>query len=131
MVRYRVTALDLPGRPVVELEHARTWQAADEVVHSRSLATVDTARTELVADPDADDVRRREEQADRDLSTGGAELAAAALRAGLADEVGLVIHPVVVGGGTRALPLDVRLDLALLEERRLSAGAVHLRHRVR
>jgi hypothetical protein len=33
----------------------------------------------------------------------------------------------VVGGGNRALPDHVRLELELLEERRLGSGAVYLR----
>lgn len=128
---YWETALELPGRPQVEHEYARIWQASDKVVVSTSLTEVGTARTELVTSLDAADVARRKEAAEADLSVGGPGLAAAALRAGLVDEVGLVVHPVVVGGGTPFLPADVRLDLALLQERRLSGGLVHLRYRVR
>jgi hypothetical protein len=36
-----------------------------------------------------------------------------------------------VGGGTRALPDGVRLDLELLDERRFDNGFVYVRHRVR
>ena len=32
----------------------------------------------------------------------------------------------IVGGGTRALPDGVRLDLELADERRFANGAVHL-----
>lgn len=131
LMRYWETALDLPDRPEVEAEYAQIWQAADKVVYSRTLTEVTTARTELVGGFDVDDVRRRKEEAERDLSIGGADLAAQALRAGVVDEVGLVVHPVVVGGGTPALPAGLRLDLGLVEERRLSAGVVHLRYRVR
>ncbi|MGQ7296600.1 dihydrofolate reductase family protein [Quadrisphaera sp. KR29] len=124
------TALELPGRPEVEHEYARIWQASDKVVVSRTLTRVSTARTELVRSLDPADVVRRKEASEADLSVGGPALGAAALRAGLVDEVGLVVHPVVVGGGTPFLPADLRLDLALLEERRLSGGVVHLRYRV-
>ena len=48
---------------------------------------------------------------------------------GLVDEVQLFVSPVVVGGGTRALPDDVRLDLELVDERRFVHGVVHLRYR--
>ena len=61
---------------------------------------------------------------------GGAALAGEALRAGLVDEVQLLLSPVIVGGGTRALPDGVRLDLELADERRFANGAVHLRLRV-
>ena len=36
----------------------------------------------------------------------------------------------IVGGGTRALPDGVRLDLELVDERRFANGVVHLHHRV-
>ena len=130
-MRYWETAGEQPDQTPVEVDYARIWRAADKVVHSRTLTAVDTQRTTLVHEFDADDVAARKASADRDLSIGGAGLAAAALRAGLVDEVGLVVHPVVVGGGTPALPRDVRLDLALVEESRLSGGVVHLRYRVR
>ncbi|WP_299035232.1 dihydrofolate reductase family protein [uncultured Pseudokineococcus sp.] len=130
-MRYWESAHEQPDQPPVGLDYARIWQAADKVVYSRTLAEVDTRRTELVRAFDADDVAQRKASADQDLSIGGAGLAAAALRAGLVDEIGLVVHPVVVGGGTAALPLGVRLDLDLVEERRFSGGVVHLRYRVR
>ncbi|MEJ5946750.1 dihydrofolate reductase family protein [Pseudokineococcus basanitobsidens] len=130
-MRYWETAHEQPDQTPVELDYARIWTAADKVVYSRTLTAVDTGRTELVRDLDADDVAARKASADRDLSIGGAGLAAVALRAGLVDEVGLVVHPVVVGGGTAALPPGVRLTLDLVEERRLTRGAVYLRYRVR
>ena len=68
--------------------------------------------------------------ASRDVSVGGPTLAAHALRAGLVQEVRLLLSPVVVGGGTAALPAGQRLSLALLEARRFAAGAVFLRYRV-
>jgi riboflavin biosynthesis pyrimidine reductase len=68
--------------------------------------------------------------ADRDLTVGGPRLAEEALRAGLVDETHLFLSPVVVGGGTRALPDGVRLDLELLDERRFGNGVVHLAYRV-
>jgi hypothetical protein len=37
----------------------------------------------------------------------------------------------VVGGGTRALPDDVRVDLELLDERRFDNGVVYLRFRTK
>jgi hypothetical protein len=36
----------------------------------------------------------------------------------------------VVGGGTKALPDALRLDLELLDERRFGSGFVHLRYRL-
>ena len=67
--------------------------------------------------------------AEQDISVGGPDLAAQAIRAGLVDEIQLFLSPVVVGGGTRALPDDVRLDLELLDERRFGNGTVLVRYR--
>jgi riboflavin biosynthesis pyrimidine reductase len=45
------------------------------------------------------------------------------------DEYQLFVVPAVVGGGTRALPDQVRLTLALAEERKFGRGTVYLRYR--
>ena len=55
--------------------------------------------------------------------------AAQAMKAGLVDECHLLISPVVVGSGKKALPGDARLQLELLDEHRFSNGVVHLRYR--
>ena len=65
------------------------------------------------------------------MSVGGPTLAGHALRAGIVDQLHLYLHPVVVGGGTPALPEGVRLDLRLRSERRFGSGAVHLAYDVR
>ncbi len=56
-------------------------------------------------------------------------LAAQAIAAGLVDDYHLFVNPVIIGGGLRALPDDVRLTLDLVEERRLAGGVVHLHYR--
>jgi riboflavin biosynthesis pyrimidine reductase len=69
--------------------------------------------------------------AERDISVGGPDLAAQAIEAGLVDEIRLFLAPIVVGGGTQALPDDVRVKLELLAERRFGSGMVHLHYRTR
>ena len=41
----------------------------------------------------------------------------------------MFVVPAVVGGGTRALPDQVRLNLALAGERRFESGTVYLCYR--
>ena len=60
---------------------------------------------------------------------GGVEDAAQAIAAGLVDEYQLFVVPAVVGGGTRALPDQVRLNLALAAEHRFGSGTVYLCYR--
>ncbi|MDX6203477.1 MAG: hypothetical protein QOJ83_2977, partial [Frankiales bacterium] len=62
---------------------------------------------------------------------GGPHLAAAAIRAGLVDDFHLFLTPVVVGGGTRALPDDAHVRLELVHEDRFAAGVVHLHYRAK
>ncbi|MEJ2864245.1 dihydrofolate reductase family protein [Actinomycetospora flava] len=123
------TADALPDEPPEVAEFAKTWQAADKIVYSRTLDTVASARTRIEREFDADAVRELKESGD--LTVDGPGLAAVALAAGLVDEIAPVVMPVVVGGGTRFLPEGVRLDLELVGERRFASGAVHLRYRVR
>ena len=92
---------------------------------------MDSARTRIERDFDPEAVRRLKDAAEHDLSVGGPHLAAEALRAGLVDECHLFLAPVVVGGGNRALPDKLRLDLELLDERRFAGGTVFLRYRTR
>jgi dihydrofolate reductase len=49
----------------------------------------------------------------------------------MVDEMHLFVAPVVVGGGTRLLPLGLHRDLDLVDERRFDRGVVHLTDRVR
>jgi len=110
-------------------DYAEIWRAADKIVYSRSLETVSSERTRIERSFDADAVRQMKASADRDISVGGPTLAAPAIRAGLVDEIHLFLAPAVVGGGTRALPDDVRSKLELLDERRFDNGTVHLHYR--
>jgi dihydrofolate reductase len=121
----------IPQQRDVSSEFAELWQDADKVVYSRTLEEVSTPRTTLERSFDPAAVRRRKRRADGDLLIGGATLAAEALRSdGLVDELHLYLHPVLVGGGTRALPDDVRLRLELLDEHRFTSGVVYTHHRV-
>jgi dihydrofolate reductase len=49
----------------------------------------------------------------------------------LVDELHLFVTPIMVGGGKRSLPNDVRVKLELLDERRFSSGMVFLHYRTR
>jgi dihydrofolate reductase len=110
-------------------DFARIWQAAEKVVYSRTLASVTTARTRLEHSFEPEAIQKMKATAHRDISVGGSDLAAQALAAGLVDECHLLLTPIIVGGGTRALPDDLRLKLELLGERRFDDGVVHLHYR--
>jgi dihydrofolate reductase len=119
-----------PGAPDHVHEFGEIWRSADKVVYSRTLEEPSTARTRIEREFDPEAVGRMKAEAGENLAIAGADLAANAFRAGLVDEVNLLLTPVIVGGGKRALPDDVRLDLELVDERRFGNGVVYLRHRV-
>ncbi|WP_426566309.1 dihydrofolate reductase family protein [Angustibacter sp. McL0619] len=123
--------MDVTGQSDVVVDYAGIWRAADKVVYSSTLPRPASERTRVERQFDPVAVRRLKESAERDLSVGGPELAGHALRAGLVDECHLLIVPVVVGGGRRSLPDDVRFGLELVDERRFANGVVHLHYRTR
>lgn len=112
-------------------EFARTWQAADKVVYSSTLAEPTTAKTRVERHFDPGAVREIKARNDRDLVIGGPNLAAQALAAALIDEIVFYLWPVVLGGRKPALPSDVRVQLALVAEHRFESGIVRLHYRVR
>jgi dihydrofolate reductase len=90
------------AEPAVIRDCGEIWRAAEKIVYSRVLQTVSSQRTQIEREFDPDAV----------------------------DECHLFVCPIVVGGGKRALPDNVRAQLELLDERRFRNGVVHLHYRV-
>jgi dihydrofolate reductase len=122
--------LDTENQPGHIRDFAEIWQAADKIVYSRTLDSVSTAKTRIERELDAEAVRGLKATADTDLLVGGPDLAAHAFAAGLVDECHLFLAPIIVGGGKRFLPDQLRQELELVNERRFANGMVHLRYRV-
>ena len=114
----------------VTRDFGELWRAADKFVYSSTLDAVSTPRTSLRPSFDPVSVRGLVDEAARDVSVGGPTLAAAALRAGIVDEVQVYVNPVVVGGGTHYLPPAVRIPLELLDTHRFGGGVVYLRYAI-
>jgi dihydrofolate reductase len=114
--------LDDP-EPVMR-DYAEIWRGIDKVVFSRSLDEVTTARTRLEREFDPELIRAM----DGEIEIAGPTLAVPAFEAGLFDLVELYVCPVVVGGGKRALPDGLRMDLRLVSSRSFANGTVHLEY---
>lgn len=121
---------DDPDESPVVADFAGIWRNADKVVYSSTLPEVTTPRTSIQRSFDPDAVRALIDAAPGDVGIGGSTIAGSALRAGLVDEVRLILVPVAVGGGTPALPRGLKLGLELLDERRFGNGTVFLSYRV-
>jgi dihydrofolate reductase len=127
---YWETAHTVRDQPQFVLDFARQWQAVEKIVYSRTLAEPRSARTRIEREFDPAAIRRLKADAEHDITVDGPELAAQAIR-GLVDEFQMIVCPVVVGGGKRFFPEDVRLDLELVEELRFRNCVVVLRYAVR
>jgi dihydrofolate reductase len=126
---YWETAHALADQTPIEQDYTAMWQAADKIVYSTTLETVSSARTRVERAFDPAAIRRLKEAVAQDISVGGADLAARAIKAGVVDELQLFLNPILIGGGKRALPDHVRVQLELLDERRFGNGVVFLHYR--
>lgn len=123
--------VDDDSLPPVQRDYASVWRAARKIVYSTTLSGPLTAGTRVERTFDVADVRRLKEVSATDLAIAGPTLAAHAIRAGLVDEYRLLVHPVVIGGGVRALPDGARRQLDLIDQRRFASGVVYLCYRDR
>jgi dihydrofolate reductase len=82
---------------------ADVWCAIPKVVFSRTLDSVQ-GNARLAEASLAEEAAAALDATDKDVSIGGAGLAAAAVELGLVDELRMFRNPVVVGGGTPFLP---------------------------
>jgi len=129
VMRFWETEAAVTGQPAFVQDYAKIWRAADKIVYSTTLDAVASARTRIERDFDPEAVRQMKAAAGRDISIGGSDLAAQALKAGLVDAIQLFLTPVVVGGGHAALPRDIQLNLELIDLRRFGNGTVYLHYR--
>ncbi len=108
---------------------ADVWCALPKVVFSRTLDSVQ-GNARLAKASVAEEVAAALDATDKDVSIGGAGLAAAAIGLGLVDELRMFRCPVLVGGGTPFLPPvteDVLLDL--VETRTFGSRVIYERYR--
>ena len=101
-------------------------------VFSRTLKSLPDPKVHLIRDDAADFVRNLKKQPGRGICVmGGGELARSLFEADLIDEVGLNIHPILLGGGIPMFPAPgPRVSLKLLSSRVLSGGCVLASFRV-
>lgn len=88
---------------------------------------------EIISSDAVEFVRKLKERAGKDICVmGGGELAHSLLEAGLIDEIGFNIHPVLLGSGVPLFfPMKRQIDLELLDCRRFQNGCVYVMYRVR
>jgi dihydrofolate reductase len=80
------TAHTLAEEPPFIRDFAEIWQATHKIAYSKTLERASSARTRIEPDFDPEAVRQMKALAERDISVGGPDLAAQAIKAGLVDE---------------------------------------------
>jgi dihydrofolate reductase len=111
-----------------EIAYARFAESTPHIVLSRTLDNVAWKNTRIVRD--VEEIRRMKQQPGKHMhAVGGATLIGSLMNQRLIDELRLVVHPIVLGGGM-ALFKDVkeRHALTLLGAKRLESGLVRLHY---
>jgi len=107
-------------------EFARIWVRTPKIVFSSTLQSVE-GNARLVRGDVGDELAKVRQEFAGDLEVAGATLASAFVRAGLVDEYGLVVHPVVIGEGKPFFPkLDRPLRLRQVDSKRFESGVLYL-----
>jgi dihydrofolate reductase len=128
VMTYWETAEADPSISEVEREFARIWKNSAKLVFSKTLEQVQ-GNARLVRGDIAEEITKLKQQPGKDLEVGGPNLASTVIQLGLIDEYRLVVHPVVLGSGTRFFPaLADKINLRLVETRTFGSGAVYLRY---
>ena len=106
---------------------------AKAYVFSRTLKSLPGKDAELVTTDAGEFVRKLKTQPGKDIMVmSGGNFATSLLQEGLIDEIGLNIHPVLLGGGVPAfLDPGKRVTLELTECRQLERGCVLVIYRVK
>jgi dihydrofolate reductase len=118
-----------------ELEQARKMSAGMKTyIFSRTREAGPIAdRTEVTGEDPAEVVRRLKAEDGKDIMLmGGGDLARSLFEAGLIDEVGFNIHPVLLGSGVPLFhEMSRQIDLELIESRAFKNGCVYVLYRVK
>jgi dihydrofolate reductase len=102
-------------------------------VFSRTLTSIAENDTELVTGDAGEFVRKLKAQPGKDIIVmSGGNFATSLLKEGLIDEIGMNIHPLLLGGGVPAfLDPGMRVNLELTECRQLEGGCVMVVYKVK
>jgi len=102
-------------------------------VFSRTLKNKSSKKLTFVSEDAASFVRRLKEEEGKDICVmGGGVLAKSLFEAGLIDEVGLNIHPVLLGSGIPLFyEMPGQIDLELVKCQQLTNGCVVVTYRTK
>ena len=101
------------------------------IVFSRSLDRAEGKNTSIVSTDLQDEILKLKQEKGKNILTGGVDIPSQLMQLGLVDEYHFVVHPIVVGEGTRLLEginLRGKLQLKLADSKIFNSGCVALRY---
>jgi dihydrofolate reductase len=131
MVPYWPDIARSQSEPPSDIEFARAFDSRNKVVISRSLKTVEDARTRIIGGNLREEMIRLKEEPGGDILVGGVDVPSQLMELGLVDEFRIVVGPVVVGEGRRlfeTVRLPERVGMKLVATKVFKAGSVALHY---
>ena len=102
-------------------------------VFSRTMKSSPHESVQIISEDAGKFVRKLKRQKGKGICVmGGGELAQSLFEAGVIDEVGFNIHPVILGSGVPAFhKMSRQIDLELTECKAMKSGCVYVYYRVK
>jgi dihydrofolate reductase len=107
-------------------DFAEIWHAANKIIYSTTLSEVAIANATIEKVFDPSTIQKLVAESQKDYDIGGPHLAAAAIKAGIVDEVHQIVVPIILGSGNYWLPKDTELTLKLDGLQKFDNGFAHL-----
>jgi dihydrofolate reductase len=124
---YEGFAAAWPGRTG---DYADRFNSLTKYVASASLKTLPWKGSEQLSGDLADDIARIKKAQGGDIVLHGSiSLAQSLIKQGLADQINLLVYPIVLGKGRRLFPEGQQAKLKLVESKAFSNGVVSMTYR--
>lgn len=130
---YDVAAQSAPKSKTKSKKKKNPYGDIKTYVFSRTLNPGEQNGVEIIADDPGKFVRKLKKQKGKDICVmGGGELGRSLLEAGVIDEIGFDIHPILLGSGVPLFhQMKKQIDLELIECRPFKNGCVYVLYRVK
>lgn len=109
-------------------EFARTFDSMPKIVFSTTLRSVEWNNTTLLHSNLREEIMKLKQQAGKNISIGGLNIASQVAQWDLIDEYHFVVHPIIAGKGPRLFESIQNLTLKLVGSRTFRSGVVALHY---
>jgi len=131
MVPYWPEVAKNPLETKASIEFARTFDAINKIVFSRSLDKADDSNTRIVSANLHDEMLKLKQEEGKNILVGGVSVPSQLIELGLVDEYRFVVAPIVAGEGRRLLEgvsLGEMVQLKLVDSKIFKSGCIALRY---